>query len=75
MDVDVDVEAAPFSKKLLMMPKLPHILSLEEKKFLLAVERGDLANVRRMLHKAHRKDGYIDINCMDSLEGAPSPSP
>lgn len=29
------------------LPNLPKPLTLEEKKFLLAVERGDLANVRR----------------------------
>ncbi|XP_023310819.1 transient-receptor-potential-like protein [Anoplophora glabripennis] len=49
------------------MPKLPNILTLEEKRYLLAVERGDLANVRRMLQKAHRKKTSININCMDSL--------
>lgn len=29
------------------MPTLPKSLTLEEKKFLLAVERGDMATVRR----------------------------
>lgn len=29
------------------VPNLPKALSLEEKKYLLAVERGDMANVRR----------------------------
>lgn len=29
------------------MPNLPKSLTLEEKKFLLAVERGDMGNVRR----------------------------
>lgn len=29
------------------LPTLPKQLTLEEKKYLLAVERGDLANVRR----------------------------
>jgi len=29
------------------MPKLPRQLTHEEKKYLLAVERGDMANVRR----------------------------
>ncbi|KAG5892780.1 hypothetical protein JTB14_032656 [Gonioctena quinquepunctata] len=66
MDDDVDVEA-PVTRKSLAMPKLPIILTLEEKKYLLAVERGDLANVRRMLQRAHRKKLAINVNCMDSL--------
>ncbi|XP_055683396.1 transient receptor potential-gamma protein isoform X1 [Lutzomyia longipalpis] len=41
-------------------------LSLDEKKFLLAVERGDVASSRRMLQRAQDTD-YIDINCMDPL--------
>ncbi|XP_017468227.1 PREDICTED: transient-receptor-potential-like protein isoform X1 [Rhagoletis zephyria] len=45
---------------------LPQPLLLEEKKFLLAVERGDIGNVRRILQKAHRKHN-ININCMDPL--------
>uniref|UniRef100_A0A1I8N2Y0 Transient receptor ion channel domain-containing protein n=1 Tax=Musca domestica TaxID=7370 RepID=A0A1I8N2Y0_MUSDO len=45
---------------------LPQPLEMEEKKFLLAVERGDIANVRRILQKAHRKH-HININCMDPL--------
>uniref|UniRef100_A0A1B0DMR2 Transient receptor ion channel domain-containing protein n=1 Tax=Phlebotomus papatasi TaxID=29031 RepID=A0A1B0DMR2_PHLPP len=45
---------------------LPKPLTIDEKKFLLAVERGDLANVRRMLQKAARKH-HFNINCMDSL--------
>lgn len=32
------------------VPNLPKPLTLEEKKYLLAVERGDLANVRRYLY-------------------------
>ncbi|XP_041970027.1 transient-receptor-potential-like protein [Aricia agestis] len=48
------------------LPTLPKALSLEEKKYLLAVERGDSANVRRCLQKAHRKK-HIDINCVDAL--------
>ncbi|XP_072756146.1 transient receptor potential-gamma protein isoform X2 [Anoplolepis gracilipes] len=40
-------------------------LSLQEKKYLLAVERGDVASVRRMLQKAHETD--ININCVDPL--------
>uniref|UniRef100_A0A1I8P5H8 Transient receptor ion channel domain-containing protein n=1 Tax=Stomoxys calcitrans TaxID=35570 RepID=A0A1I8P5H8_STOCA len=45
---------------------LPQPLQMEEKKFLLAVERGDIANVRRILQKAHRKS-HVNINCMDPL--------
>ncbi|CRL02708.1 CLUMA_CG015891, isoform A [Clunio marinus] len=41
-------------------------LSLEEKRFLLAVERGDVASSRRMLQKA-QETGYININCVDPL--------
>ncbi|ERL93243.1 hypothetical protein D910_10539, partial [Dendroctonus ponderosae] len=41
-------------------------LSLEEKKFLLAVERGDVASTRRMLQKAE-DSSYININCVDPL--------
>ncbi|XP_025831797.1 transient receptor potential-gamma protein [Agrilus planipennis] len=41
-------------------------LSLDEKKFLLAVERGDVASTRRMLQRA-QETGYININCVDPL--------
>ncbi|XP_011503566.1 PREDICTED: transient receptor potential-gamma protein isoform X2 [Ceratosolen solmsi marchali] len=39
-------------------------LSLNDKKFLLAVERGDVAGVRKMLEINHEK---ININCVDPL--------
>ncbi|CAK1542517.1 unnamed protein product [Leptosia nina] len=48
------------------LPVLPKTLNIEEKKYLMAVERGDLANVRRMIQKAHRKQ-HIDVNCVDAL--------
>ncbi|XP_059484449.1 transient-receptor-potential-like protein [Neocloeon triangulifer] len=48
------------------MPKLPKPLTLEEKRYLLAVERGDAPNVRRILQKAYQKK-HINIDCMDSL--------
>ncbi|KAL7031376.1 hypothetical protein ACKWTF_006982 [Chironomus riparius] len=48
------------------MGHLPQPLTIEEKKFLLAVERGDIANVRRMLQKALRNTS-INQNCVDSL--------
>ncbi|XP_019868467.2 transient receptor potential-gamma protein [Aethina tumida] len=41
-------------------------LSMDEKKFLLAVERGDVASTRRMLKRAE-ETGYININCVDPL--------
>ncbi|KAK0077924.1 hypothetical protein PV326_009713 [Microctonus aethiopoides] len=49
--------------------QLPRPLTIDEKKYLLAVERGDLANVRRVLQIANKpkKDGCIDVNCVDSL--------
>ncbi|XP_076644692.1 transient receptor potential-like isoform X2 [Halictus rubicundus] len=49
---------------------LPRPLNLEEKKYLLAVERGDLANVKRFIQAAHRggvNGKPLDINCLDSL--------
>ncbi|XP_026472025.1 transient-receptor-potential-like protein [Ctenocephalides felis] len=45
---------------------LPKPLTLLEKNYLLAVERGDLANVRRILQKAHLTKN-INVNCLDSL--------
>ncbi|XP_050500315.1 transient receptor potential-gamma protein isoform X1 [Diabrotica virgifera virgifera] len=41
-------------------------LTLDEKKFLLAVERGDVASTRRMLQRAEETN-YININCVDPL--------
>ncbi|XP_050300048.1 transient receptor potential-gamma protein isoform X3 [Anthonomus grandis grandis] len=41
-------------------------LTLDEKKFLLAVERGDVASTRRMLQRAE-DTSYININCVDPL--------
>ncbi|XP_076760144.1 transient receptor potential cation channel gamma isoform X1 [Xylocopa sonorina] len=40
-------------------------LSYQEKKYLLAVERGDVASVRRMLQRAHETE--MNINCVDPL--------
>lgn len=40
-------------------------LSYQEKKYLLAVERGDVASVRRMLQSAHETE--MNINCVDPL--------
>ncbi|XP_037048005.1 transient receptor potential-gamma protein isoform X3 [Bradysia coprophila] len=41
-------------------------LSIDEKKFLLAVERGDVAGTRRILKDAIETE-YININCVDPL--------
>ncbi|CAG5054101.1 unnamed protein product [Parnassius apollo] len=54
------------TKQIVELPVLPKPLTLEEKKYLLAVERGDKVNVRRIIQKAHRKNG-VDINCVDAL--------
>ncbi|KAG6440271.1 hypothetical protein O3G_MSEX001204 [Manduca sexta] len=53
-------------RKPMKLPELPKPLTFEEKKYLLAVERGDMGNVKRILQKAHRKK-HIEINCVDSL--------
>jgi len=42
-------------------------LTYEEKKFLLAVERGDVASVRRMLASPEITSGVLNINCCDPL--------
>lgn len=41
------------------------VLSLEEKKFLLGVERGDVAGTRRVLARAH--DARVNVDCVDPL--------
>ncbi|XP_032796648.2 transient-receptor-potential-like protein [Daphnia magna] len=53
----------------LKMPILPKSLTLEEKKFLLAVERGDLATVKRIIHRVKRglHGNSINLDCMDPL--------
>uniref|UniRef100_A0A8D8XPQ3 Transient-receptor-potential-like protein n=2 Tax=Cacopsylla melanoneura TaxID=428564 RepID=A0A8D8XPQ3_9HEMI len=48
------------------MPNLPKPLTLEEKKYLLSVERGDTATVRKYIKRAYRNQ-HIDINCADPL--------
>ncbi|XP_045520562.1 transient-receptor-potential-like protein isoform X3 [Pieris brassicae] len=53
-------------RKPIKLPALPKSLNIDEKKYLMAVERGDIANVRRMIQRAHRKN-HIDLNCVDSL--------
>lgn len=58
------------SNSILNMPigniNLPVPLTMEEKKYLLAVERGDLGTVKRILQRAHRKH-HLNVNCVDSL--------
>ncbi|XP_030748044.1 transient-receptor-potential-like protein [Sitophilus oryzae] len=60
---DVESKLANLSRS---MPNLPKMLNLDEKKYLLAIERGDLSNVRRMLQRAIRRKTF-NINCVDSL--------
>ncbi|XP_042886477.1 transient-receptor-potential-like protein [Penaeus japonicus] len=55
------------SKRQVEMPNLPKPLTLEEKKYLLAVERGDCQTTRKMLQKAHRHADYMNMNCVDPL--------
>ncbi|KOX71097.1 Transient-receptor-potential-like protein [Melipona quadrifasciata] len=65
-----ELEAASSSETETYVVNLPRPLNIEEKKYLLAVERGDLANVKRFIQFAN-KDGVngksLDINCVDSL--------
>ncbi|XP_050679884.1 transient receptor potential-gamma protein-like [Leptidea sinapis] len=42
------------------------VLSLEEKKYLLGVERGDVAGTRRVLQRA-RDTGHVNVDCVDPL--------
>jgi transient-receptor-potential-like protein len=49
LQVGLDIEAPGITAGSIVMPGLPKPLTLEEKKYLLAVERGDLANVRRLV--------------------------
>ncbi|CAH0718985.1 unnamed protein product, partial [Brenthis ino] len=69
MDDKKDLEIGDpgiMQRQSISLPILPKALTLEEKKYLLAVERGDMANVKRILQLAHRKK-HIDINCVDAL--------
>nr|AGG86915.1 putative TRPL channel protein [Periplaneta americana] len=64
--VSLEIEGPGIAQGPIVMPNLPKPLTLEEKKYLLAVERGDVGNVRRMLQLAHRRK-YINMNCVDPL--------
>ncbi|XP_015184673.1 PREDICTED: transient-receptor-potential-like protein isoform X2 [Polistes dominula] len=64
-----DMEAPPDKKENSFIHQ-PKSLNLEEKKYLLAVERGDLSNVKKILQAASKGEinGMIlDVNCVDSL--------
>ncbi|KAF5277598.1 hypothetical protein FQA39_LY06091 [Lamprigera yunnana] len=61
----VDMEGAD-TEKYVYKTNLPSPLTLEEKKYLLAVERGDIANVKRILQRAHQLH-HINVDCVDSF--------
>jgi hypothetical protein len=48
LQVDLEIERPKVTSDDAAIPSLPKALTLEEKKYLLAVERGDIANVRRL---------------------------
>ncbi|XP_064119296.1 transient-receptor-potential-like protein isoform X2 [Macrobrachium nipponense] len=64
---DLNMEEGKGQSGISQMPNLPKPLTLEEKKFLLAVERGDCNTTRKMLQKAHRHPDYMNMNCVDPL--------
>jgi transient-receptor-potential-like protein len=47
--VGLEIEGPGIRIGSIAMPNFPKPLTMEEKKYLLAVERGDLANVRRLV--------------------------
>ncbi|XP_076479805.1 transient receptor potential-like [Bombus vancouverensis nearcticus] len=64
-----EVEAPPNEMESYVV-HLPRPLNIEEKKYLLAVERGDLVNVKRFIQFANKgsvNGKSLDINCVDSL--------
>ncbi|XP_068241875.1 transient-receptor-potential-like protein [Palaemon carinicauda] len=65
--IDVNMEEGKGQSAVGQMPNLPKPLTLEEKKFLLAVERGDCNTTRKMLQKTHRHPDYMNMNCVDPL--------
>ncbi|XP_071530450.1 LOW QUALITY PROTEIN: transient-receptor-potential-like protein [Panulirus ornatus] len=67
MDENMDVDMEEGKRHMAEMPNLPKPLTLEEKKFLLAVERGDINTTRKMMQKAHRHPDYMNMNCVDPL--------
>ena len=46
---------------------LPPVLTPEEKRFILLVERGDSASVSKAIDAYKTKPHIFDINCMDPL--------
>lgn len=59
----IDIEG----KSRIPMPDLPKPLTIEEKKFLLAVERGDITTIKKMLQKSARYSNYMNRNCVDPM--------
>ena len=55
-----ELEAAPSSEVETYVVNLPRPLNIEEKKYLLAVERGDLANVKRFIQFANK--GGVNVS-------------
>lgn len=49
-----DIQSEPYSIN------LPRALNLEEKKYMLAVERGDLVNVKRFIQSANQ--GGVNVS-------------
>ena len=47
--------------------KIDHVLTPEEKRFILLVERGDTASVRKTILAYKDKPYVFDINCVDPL--------
>ena len=47
--------------------KIDHVLTPEEKRFILLVERGDTASVRKTISAYRDKPYVFDINCVDPL--------
>jgi len=48
LQVGLEIEGPEVTPDCAIMPNLPKPLTLEEKKYLLSVERGDIANVSRL---------------------------
>jgi len=68
-----DIEVTRIQKDLadLHPAELDHILTEEEKRLMLYVERGDVASVKHVIKKGKkenmRKKGAFNLNCMDPL--------
>jgi len=64
LDKKIEIEQ---EKGKMSMPNLPQPLTTVEKKYLLAVERADIATVKRMLQKSARHEDYMNKDCVDPL--------